>query len=413
MYMKLTKYIIIGTGYTILLLILWQLFHYSAIDYRSPGTGPDIQAQLNWIGDALRQNAGENTQEWYPEGYYFAHALYGYALVNQALLNRDNSALVERNAREVEWVLNRLESEKGLARFPREQAIEYGVFYQGWLNRLVGGLLLIEPNNQSRETQFHRQTAALVKAIEHSPTYQLEAYPGNCWPVDNVIAITSLKIHDDLYGTEYSKVINHWLGYVQTHLDPATGLIPHQINADTGQIIEGARGSSQVLLLSFLPELDSKFANLQYGRFRSLYTQTFLDFVLVREYQQGSEGFGDVDSGLLIGGLSPVASGVMLGTAHANGDEEIFERTLQLSEVLGVPIELGDEKRFAFGQLVVGDGFLVWGKTITPWTTTISNYEPSEYPRLTSKWEYWIFGIALLISIILCSFAIITFRQSN
>jgi hypothetical protein len=411
MQMKLTKYLFISAGYIILLLILWQLFHYSAKDYRSPSTGPDVQAQLNWIGKALRQGAGENTQKWYPEGYFFAHALYGYALVNQALLNRDNQTLVERNARKVEWVLSRLESEKGLAPFPREQAIEYGVFYQGWLNRLVGGLLLIEPNNRSREAQFHRQTEALAKAFDQSPTYQLEAYPGNCWTVDNVIAMTSLRLHDELYGTKYSKDINHWLDYIQTHLDPATGLIPHQINADTGEIIEGGRGSSQVLTLSFLPELDNNFAKLQYSRFRSLYTQTFLDFILVREYQHGSEGFGDVDSGPLIGGLSPVASGVILGTAHANGDEEIFERTLQLSEVLGVPIKLGDEKRFAFGQLVVGDEFLVWGKTITPWTTTMSIYEPSDYPRLTPYYEYWIFGIAFIISIALGLFTVATYRQ--
>ena len=411
--MRLRSTIIMCTGYAILLIILWQLFHYSAKDYRPPGTGPDVQAQLNWIGRALRQGAGETTQTWYPEGYFFAHALYGNALVNQALLNRDDPALVRRNAREVEWVLDRLESEKGHAQFPRDQAVEYGVFYQGWLNRLVGGLLLLEPDNPAREAQFHRQTAYLAQAIALSPTFQLEAYPGNCWPVDTVVAMTSLQIHDELYGTEYSKVIKHWLDYEQTHLDPATGLIPHKINAKTGTIEDGGRGSSLVLALSFLPELDENFAHMQYAHFRELYTQPFLDFVLIREYPRGSNGWGDVDSGPLVGGLSPVASGVMIGTARANGDEEIFGRTLQLSEVLGAPQEWGNEKRFVFGQLVVGDDFLVFGKTITPWRPTTAAYQESDYPRLTSNGNYWIFGIAIIIGVVLGFIGVIGFRQSR
>jgi hypothetical protein len=95
-------------------------------------------------------------------------------------------------------------------------------------------------------------------------------------------------------------------------LDPATGLIPHRIDPQTGEILQGARGSSLVLLLSFLPELDADFSHLQYARYRELYTKSVLDFVLTREYPPGTFGIGDVDSGPLVAGLSPVASGVNL-----------------------------------------------------------------------------------------------------
>ena len=400
-------------GYALLAIVLWQLFHFSAQDYRPPGTGPDVQAQLDWIGTALRQGAGEATQVWYPEGYFFSHALYGYALVNQALLDRDNPGLVQRNAREVEWVLSRLESDAGHAPFPYAQAVEHGVFYQGWLNRLVGGLLLLEPDNAGREAQFHRQTDALAAAIAQSPTYHLEAYPGSCWPVDNVVALTSLQIHDELYGTEYAGVIDLWLDYVDTHLDPATGLLPHRIDASTGSIVDGSRGSSLVLALSFLPELDSGFAQVQYSRYRAFYAQPTLDFVLVREYPRGMQGRGDVDSGPLVWGLSPVASGVSLGAARANGDEEIFERVLQLSEFLGLPVELGGKKRFVFGQLVAGDAFLVWGKTLTPWKADTAYYRPADYPRITSCENYWIKGSALMIATGLGVIALSRYRKAR
>jgi hypothetical protein len=108
---------------------------------------------LNWIGDALRHGGGEATQAWYPEGFFFVHALYGQALVNQTLLNPEDADLVERNIRELKWVLSQLDSPAGYAPFPRDQAVEYGVFYQGWRNRLLGGLLLITPK-ADRETVF-------------------------------------------------------------------------------------------------------------------------------------------------------------------------------------------------------------------------------------------------------------------
>jgi hypothetical protein len=46
------------------LLVAWlfvQLHRYSAADYRTPGGGADIQAQLNWIGQSLRHRGGEAT----------------------------------------------------------------------------------------------------------------------------------------------------------------------------------------------------------------------------------------------------------------------------------------------------------------------------------------------------------------
>lgn len=388
--------------------LYWQLHHYTAQDYAPPGVGPDVQAQLTSIGRALRAGAGEATQAWYPEGYFFSHALYGLALVNQALLTPNDSALWARNAAEVEWVLQQLESESGRAPFPPNQAVPHGVFYLGWHNRLLAGLLLLQSaagRDPAREAQFHAQTELLAQAFAQSPTHYLEAYPGQSWPVDNVVALTSLSLHDDLYHTQYTLVVADWLTYTRAHLDPATGLIPHHIDAVTGEHLQGARGSSQVLMLSFLPELDPVFAQAQYTSFRAQYAQPFLDFVFIREYPHGVRGPMDVDSGPLVFDLGPVASGVSLLPARVNGDVETFERMVQLSEVLGLPLTWGDEKRLALGQLVVGEAFLVLGKTQLNWRGGGQLPPSTNYPRLTSPWYPWTNGIAigliLLIEVVL------------
>jgi hypothetical protein len=67
----------------LLALFHWRLHRHTAADYWQPGGGADVQAQLNWIGNQLRRGAGEMTQVWYPQGYFFTHVLYGYALVTR------------------------------------------------------------------------------------------------------------------------------------------------------------------------------------------------------------------------------------------------------------------------------------------------------------------------------------------
>lgn len=393
-----------GACFVLIAALLWQLHSLSVADYRAPGGGPDVQAQLDWLGARLRAGGGEETQAWYPEGYFFTHAIYGIALVNQVLLNPDDDALRARNVAEIEWALARLESDQGRAPFPRRQAVPYGVFYLGWSNRLLGGLLLIQPEadrDPARVAQFQAQSATLAAAFEQSPTRYLEAYPGGCWPVDNVVALSSLKLYDELYGDEYVRVIDDWLAVTRAHLDPQTGLLPHRIDVRTGKIREGARASSLVMALSFLPELDAAFAREQYTRFRAAYAQPVLGFVLMREYPHGTEGSGDVDSGPLVFGLSPVSTGVGLVTARANGDDEVFERVLQLGETLGLPVTWNGQKRYALGQLVAGDAFEVWGKTILPWRPGARVPPPGDYPRLTPRIHICAYGIALALGALL------------
>jgi hypothetical protein len=383
----------------------WRLHRYTAVDYWSAGSGPDVQAQLNWIGRELRQGAGEQTQSWYPEGFFFAHVIYGYALVNQVLLNPDEPDLRQRNLAEIEWVLAQLESEAGRRPFPQNQSVEYGVFYQGWSNKLLGGLLLLQAEadrDPARVAQFHRQSEALAEAYWFSPRLHLEAYPGGCWPVDNIVALSSLRLHDHLYGSSYGEVVDEWLAYTQANLDPQTGLIPHRIDAVDGRHRQGSRASSLVMSLIFLPELDETFAREQYGRFRELYGRSGLGFVAFREYPPGVNGPADVDSGPLLFGLGPVATGVSMAPARANGDREIFERMLQLSEVVGLPFTWNGEKRYSLGLLPVGDAFLVWSKTILPWRLPAEPPAFVEYSRLTPAVHWFVYGVtAVFLTVLL------------
>src|SRR5262249_40809243 len=152
-----------------------------------------------------------------------------------------------------------------------------------------------------------------------SPTPFLSAYPGQSWPVDNVVAIAALRLHDTLLPPRFDALIARWLDAARARLDPATGLLPHRVDPATGEPLEGARGSSQSIIARFLPEIDLAWGRAQYALFRERFVTTVAGLPGVREYPHDAPGQGDVDSGPLIAGVSLSATVVTLGAALAGG----------------------------------------------------------------------------------------------
>jgi hypothetical protein len=337
----------------------WNLWTISSRNYDN--LGADVLPQLNGIKARLEAGEGDRMQSFFPEGYFFSHAVYGYSWVNVGLID---ASMRQRAIREVEWTIAQLDSPKGKKAFNFKTQVPNGVFYLGWSNRLLGGLLKLQRSQERTAgniNRFNSQSAQLAKAYQRD--FMLEAYPGMSWPGDQTMALSSLLLHDELFGSNYRPIVQRWVQYVGQNLDPKTRLIPHRV----GSI--AARGSSQVYLLPFLMELDPEFATEQYGKFRREFTVSALGFLPVREYPIGINGEGDVDSGPLIMGFGPTATVTGLLAARAFSDRELFDSSLVIMETLGFPWEWGDRKSYGFSQLVVMDDFLVWGKTWVPWTT--------------------------------------------
>jgi hypothetical protein len=363
----------------------------------------DVLPQLQNIKRRLRQGEGDTMQALFPEGWFFSHVLYGYTWINVGL-SSESPALRQQAIQEVQWVLAQADSAKGRKPFPAKTQVQHGVFYLGWINRLLGGLLKLQ-SSQARSPQdidrFKAQSAELAQAFQAHPNLTLDAYPGEAWSCDQTVALASLALHDDLFGSNYRSIIRRWVNHAQQHLDPKTGLIPHKVDATTHEILIPARGSSQVYLLPFLAELDHTFATQQYLQFRQQFVSPTLGLLPVREYPIGESGKSDVDSGPLIFGLGPTSTIVSIAPAKLYGDSSLFESTLAIVESLALPIVWGEEKSYALGQLIVLDGFFVWGKTIVPWTNVsprpIASTPPiPSEPRPKAAW--WIgTGMILLL----------------
>ncbi|WP_375507079.1 hypothetical protein [uncultured Nostoc sp.] len=393
-------YVLLTIAISLLVLrVNFCLLTVSAKDYAPGQLSPDALMQLKNIKRRLNAGEGKTMQAFFPEGWFFSHILYGYSWVNLALSSK-SEPLRQQAIKEVRWVLSQVDTPQGRAPFTADTQVANGVFYLGWSNRLLGGLLKIQsPKERSLQdiTQFRAQSQELAQAFTKSPTVTIDAYPGQAWPCDQTVALASLALHDELFDSNYQPVIGRWVSYTRQHLDPQTNLIPHKIDAVTGEIKIGARGTSQVYLLPFLLELDSKFAKQQYAQFRKQFVPSVLGFFPVREYPVNADGHADVDSGPIIFGIGPSSTIVSIAPAYAYQDTQLFESTLAIIEILGLPLVWGEEKSYALGLLLVIDDFLVWGKTLVPWTQ-VNNSVYTEQ-RLANNIQFLILssGVVLLV----------------
>ena len=120
----------------------------------------DVVAQLAFIKERLENGAGEEMQQYFPEGYFFTHVLYGLTWVDVGLQDSNH---VEQAITETRWALARLESAQGKAVFSADLTPAYGVFYVGWTNWLRGGLLKLQAPNNRDADEVERFTTELTE----------------------------------------------------------------------------------------------------------------------------------------------------------------------------------------------------------------------------------------------------------
>ncbi|GLU47483.1 hypothetical protein [Nocardiopsis ansamitocini] len=333
-------------------------------------TVADALPRLAFVGDALREGAGEDMQGLFPEGYFFSHALYGLTWLDVA--DRETAHRSEALA-EARWALERLDSPAGTAPFPAEGSPAHGVFHSGWSNWLRGRIVSVAGGPESAEAEMdtlNTATAELSAAFDSSigrGTPFLDAYPGQAWPVDSVVAVAALRLRDDLAGDgRNTELVERWITAASALPDPATGLLPHRVDSGDGSTVQGARASSQSLLLRFLYEIDPEWAAVDYAVFRELFSSPHLMLPGVREYPRGDDSPGDVDSGPLLFGLSASASTVALAGAVLLRDEPAASALTGFAEASGAAVEFNGKRRYLGGTLPVGDAFLMWSLATVP-----------------------------------------------
>lgn len=355
------------------------------------------EAHLSWLRGELDDGSGEEMQRLFPEGYFFSYGLYGLAWVEIGLRSEEH---VDEAIREARWALEKIESVAGRAPFPANLPPGHGMFFSGWRNHLLAGIVLLGKKDLEI-ARLRNWCDELAIALEAASTWPwLASYHSQVWPCDTPPGIHAMCVFDKVTGEgRYTDFVKRWISAVSGKVDTEYGMLTHLAAPGSGQPVGLPRGTSQTIILRFLADIDPTFASGQYQRFQEHFLTSVWGLPSIREYPKGVDGKGDVDSGPLIAGTSASATVVGMGVAQIYGDHGFSKATSQLAEVAGFPFGFS-KRRYLGGILPVGDAFVIHAMTARPWIQEESRFEvePTSVPLF---WRWGIHSVSLVGAVVL------------
>lgn len=345
-------------------------------------------AQLTHLEHGLEERANE-MQRIFPEGRVFTLALYGLAWVDIGRAAKDEATRARALA-EARRALALVDAPASREGFGPAGGLPFGVFYEGWTRHLRAGVLHLA-GGATRDTAFRGACARLDSAYRANGPW-VESYPGEAWPADAASGAAVLRSCGTLLDPRYTRTAQDWLRAALARADPATGLIPHAAGSPQ------PRGESVALMIRFIYEIDPAVAAAQYRGFETTFATRFGGLLpAAREYPRGTSGGGDIDSGPVVLGVSAPASVVGIAAARITGHPAAAADLRATPEVLGVPIQLGRGRSYAFGKLPIGEAFLAWASVVRPWNQPPAPLSPAPSPYAGWRWIWMTIWTAVLV----------------
>lgn len=374
----------------ILFFIYINIQLYNAAECPSAASDSDLFCQLHFLKEKLHDGkSAEAMQSIYPEGFMFIHALYALAWCDASVNLSPNQLLYTEALEEVGYALEKMDSPEGKQIFNPNLPLEYGAYYRGWTAYARGRYWLLGSRDSLIFRAFQKDCQAIAQAIEATEKSYLESYNGLCWPADNVVCLAALALHDRVTTPRYSEVRTRWLARIKSTLTLDSQLIPHSFDLGQNRPLEGARGSSQSLILTFLPEIDSMFSVQQYQYFRTYFLAERLGLPGIREYPQGVSGKGDIDSGPVLMGIGGAASIVAVKATALHRDWSLSAALKGGTGALLFPQNDGTKKRYLLGKLPILDAFIAWSNAGS------CSQKPEDQGNW--RWKFQLFSISLIL----------------
>ena len=195
---------------------------------------------------------------------------------------------------------------------------------------------------------------------------------GETYPADNAMVVGSIGLHGRATGTDHRAVIDRFSARLRHyHVDPDSGLLYQAVDAATGEPTDRARASGTALSIYALAPADADLSRELFEALCDTCRADILGHGALLEYPRSSpRGAGDVDSGPLVFGRSPSASGFAPAGARIHGDEDLYRALYRSASVTGLPIRRKGKKTYAVGGtlsdaillavLTAGPGTVVW-----------------------------------------------------
>jgi hypothetical protein len=238
--------------------------------------------------------------------------------------------------------------------------------YLAHTNLILGAYRLL--GGAEKYDQLHKDISyALFRRISNAEYPYLETYPGEIYTADNTALYASLKVYDITAGEDHSEIYERFVDYSKKHVvDSETGLLRFWVNQN-GRGFGTPRGSGVGWNSFYLPFFAPEFASNQYKNAKTaLGAALWFGAYAFREYPHGISGFGDVDSGPVVFGLSTSGTGFFIAGARREKDQQTLQGLLLTAESAGFTVQTKNGRSYLLAP-VVGDAILLAMKTATHW----------------------------------------------
>lgn len=315
------------------------------------------------LTDGLSSNIAE--AEW----PFMAVAYYGYACAD--LAQCDPTLRVEA-VDEMRWALGALQTPRLSGFMTAHFGPPFGgsgpltpsIFVHG---HFLG--LAVRYREVTGDTSFdpllQRIATALGDAYARDPQGLLPGYthPPMWWLTDNCPALSALARYDHLFQTQFAatgkdKFVASLKAY---YLDPPDGDVLHLRKSSITPAWAGAARYLHDVWSVFSSDFAPEFAAVQYTLVKQHLFGTIFGCVAVREYPLGQERAGDIDSGQLVMGFGPSASGFAIAVTAIMNDLALGDQLLRSLATLGLEIRNGD--KLCYRQIPeVGQAMIFFGR---------------------------------------------------
>jgi hypothetical protein len=220
--------------------------------------------------------------------------------------------------------------EDGLS--PEALQSDRGHAYLGWTNVALALAARLVDDPEVRDTHT-RLTEALARRMATLPVHELQTYPGESYPADQVMVAASVAL-----AGGHEALLSQWsTSFRQASLDPSSGLLYQSLSPRDGHPTDSPRGSGSALSAAFLQYVDPVLARELARQVQRQLGVTTLGFGAVREVPRGASLRMDIDSGPVIFGRGVSATGFSIAAARVAGDERWFRSLVRTAHTVGGP----------------------------------------------------------------------------
>lgn len=187
---------------------------------------------------------------------------------------------------------------------------------------------------------------------------------GRFWTSDQAAQLYAVWLSDQAHGTDHGELFRTWQEAVEARFCDGDSLLCSEVATGPDRVLTPPVGSSLAWTQVFLVDVLPGFARRQYDLLCAQRQRRVFSFEATYEFE-GPFSFGTTNSGPLVFGLSPAATGFALGGHKLFGARDRFTRSLRVFEVLGGPRE-GSGRRFYYLGNAMGDAIVLYGKIVQP-----------------------------------------------